>query len=254
MVGMVTSGAVACGHPVTADAAIQILEAGGNAFDAAIAAQLTACVVEPVLTSLAGGGFLLARPAGGDATLLDFFAHTPRERLGSADALRAIDADFGTTTQTFHIGPGAIATPGTLAGMFEASRRFGRLPMTELVLPAIRAAREGLRVNDFQGGIFDIVRPIYADVEPFARAAAGRHLHQPELADSLEAIAHEGPELLYRGEMGARLADYCRAHGGHLSRDDLAGYEVILRRPLRFQHNGAELLTNPPPSAGGTGG
>ena len=80
------TGAVACGHPATADAAIQILEAGGNAFDAAIAAQFAACVAEPVLASLAGGGFLLARPAAGQARLLDFFAHTPHAHLGNPDA------------------------------------------------------------------------------------------------------------------------------------------------------------------------
>ena len=76
--------------------------------------------------------------------MLDFFTHTPRQRLGSADALRAVDADFGTATQTFHIGPGAIATPGTVAGMFAAHRRYARLPMSELVLPAVQGnSRDG---------------------------------------------------------------------------------------------------------------
>ncbi len=248
---MRTSGAVACGHPVTADAAIQILEAGGNAFDAAIAAQFAACVVEPVLTSLAGGGFLLAKPADGNAMLLDFFAHTPRARLGSADALHAIDADFGTATQTFHIGPGSIAAPGTVAGMFAARERYARLPMSELVLPAIRAAREGTEINDFQGGIFDIVRPIYAEGH-YAAAQTGTHFRQEALADSIEHLAAEGPELFYLGEMGARLAGLCREGGGHLSREDLAAYEVIERSPLRTRYQGTLLHSNPPPSAGGT--
>lgn len=247
---MGTSGAVACGHPLTAGAAAQILEAGGNAFDAAIAAQFTACVVEPVLTSLAGGGFLLARPAGGNATVLDFFAHTPRQRLGSADALRAVDADFGTATQTFHIGPGAIATPGTVAGMFATQARFARLPMRELLEPAIRAARDGVVINDFQGGIFDIVRPIYRE-GIYAEARAGARLEQPALADSLAGLAAEGSELFYRGEIGQRLADLCRDGGGHLSREDLARYQVVERLPLLTRCRGAELYTNPPPSAGG---
>ncbi|TNF85898.1 MAG: gamma-glutamyltransferase [Gammaproteobacteria bacterium] len=247
---MSTTGAVACGHPLTADAAIQILEAGGNAFDAAIAAQFTACVAEPVLTSLAGGGFLLAKPADGEATLLDFFTHSPRERLGSAEALYAIDADFGTATQTFHIGPGSIATPGTVAGMFAAHERFARLPMTELVLPAVRAAREGLIIDDFQGGILDIVRPIYAE-GLYAEARTGIQFHQEALADSLSSLAEEGAELFYAGEIGARLAELCRNGGGHLSRDDLTGYQVIEREPLATRCRGAALLTNPPPSAGG---
>ena len=247
---MPTSGAVACGHPLTADAAIQILEAGGNAFDAVIAAQFTACVVEPVLTSLAGGGFLLAKPATGSAILLDFFAQTPRQRLGQREALRAIDADFGTATQTFHIGPGAIATPGTVAGMFAAHARFAHLPMTELVQPAIRAARQGVLINDFQGGIFDIVRPIYAE-GLFAEANTGAHLQQSELADSLDNLATEGADLFYRGEMGARLVELCRQQGGHLSRQDLTAYQVIERIPLLSRYRDVDLLTNPPPSAGG---
>jgi gamma-glutamyltranspeptidase/glutathione hydrolase len=247
---MRTSGAVACGHPLTADAAIQILDAGGNAFDAAIAAQFAACVAEPVLTSLAGGGFLLAKPADGKATLLDFFAHTPRQRLGNADALYAIDADFGTATQTFHIGPGSIATPGTIAGMFAAHERFARLPMSELVLPAIQAARDGLIINDFQGRILDIVRPIYAE-GPYAAAQTGALFRQQALADSLTGLATEGSALFYQGEIGARLAELCRAGAGHLSREDLSRYQVIERTPLLTRYRGAALHTNPPPSAGG---
>lgn len=248
---MATSGAVACGHSLTADAAVQILEAGGNAFDAVIAAQFTACVVEPVLTSLAGGGFLLAKPAGQSTRLLDFFAHTPRQHLGSSSALYAIDADFGTTTQTFHIGPAAIATPGTVAGMFHAHQAFGSLPMNELVLPAVQAARNGTTVNEFQGGIFDIVRPIYIEAGPYREARSGAHLLQPELADSLEALAREGVDLFYRGEMGAALASLCQTSGGHLDRSDLENYQVIEREPLAFNYGGARIHTNPPPSAGG---
>ena len=245
------SGAVACGHPATADAAIQILEAGGNAFDAAIGAQFAACVAEPVLASLAGGGFLLARPSAGQARLLDFFTQTPRAHLGSPDACYAIEADFGTATQTFHIGAGTIAAPGSVAGMFEAHRAFARLPMTELVLPAVRLAREGLEVNDFQGGIFDIVRPIYESVPEYAGVRTGTHFRQPALADSLESLAREGPALFYQGEIGARLVRLCRERGGHLDRKDLTAYEVVGRSPLAFDYRDTRILTNPPPSAGG---
>ncbi len=248
---MAKAGAVACGHPVTADAAIEILDAGGNAFDAAIAAQFAACVAEPVLASLASGGFLLAKPAGERARLLDFFAHTPRRRLGSQDALYAIHADFGTATQTFHIGPGAIATPGTVAGIFHAHGLFGRMPMTDLVQPAVRAARDGIEINDFQASIFRIVRPIYQDVAPFADVAAGARLTQSDLAASLEALAAEGADLFYLGEIGARLARYCAENGGHLSRADLENYQVIAREPLTFPYQGTSIVTNPPPSAGG---
>ncbi len=236
---------------MTASAAVDVLQAGGNAFDAAIAALCTATVVEPVLASLAGGGFLLARPADGPVRVLDFFVQTPRQRLGDASALEAIAADFGTTTQTFHIGAGAIACPGVAAGIFAAHDAFAKLPLPELVAPAVAAAREGTEINAFQGGIFDIVRPIYANVAPYSDAATGRTLYQPALADTLESLAREGARLFYEGEIATALASLCRDQGGHLDRADLAHYAVIERRPLRFPYRAFDLSTNPPPSAGG---
>ena len=208
-------------------------------------------MVEPVLASLAGGGFLLARPADGPARILDFFAHTPRRRLGEASALEAVAADFGTTTQTFHIGAGAIATPGVVAGIFATHRAFATLPLDDLLAPAVAAARDGTEVNAFQGGIFNIVRPIYARAAPYAGVTAGTRLQQPELADTFEALAREGEDLFYRGEIGAALAGLCSDRGGHLDREDLAHYAVIDRTPLSFDYRGFSLFTNPAPSAGG---
>jgi len=117
-------GAVACGHPATAAAAVEILQDGGNAFDAAIAAYAAATVAEPVLCSLAGGGFLLARPQGEDATLYDFFTDTPRHKKPpEAIDFYPIHADFGTATQEFHIGLGAVAAPGGVRGLFAMEQR-----------------------------------------------------------------------------------------------------------------------------------
>jgi gamma-glutamyltranspeptidase/glutathione hydrolase len=244
-------GAVACGHPLTAAAATEILVDGGNAFDAVIAAQFAACVAEPVLASLGGGGFLLAQPAQGDPLLLDFFAQTPRQHNGTPGALYPIDADFGTATQTFHIGPGSIAAPGTVAGMFTAHQRLASLPMSRLVETAVQAARTGVPVNDFQGYIFDVVRPIYEGRAPFDAARTGALLVQPELADTLEQLAREGPGLFYRGPLAHSLVQLCREQGGHLDHGDLEGYQAIERSPLRFKHFGWQVLTNAPPSAGG---
>ena len=113
-------GAIACGHPVTANAAAEILLDGGNAYDAVIAAQFAACVAEPVLASLGGGGFLLAHPGHGTPTVYDFFVQTPiRKRPANEVDFYPINVDFGTTTQEFHIGLGAAAVPGVVAGMFE---------------------------------------------------------------------------------------------------------------------------------------
>ena len=108
-------GAVAAGHPKTTEAAVRMYELGGNAFDAVLAALAAACVVEPVLTSLGGGGFLLARKPGRESVLLDFFVQTPRQRRPLADSeFYPVIADFGTAQQEFHIGAGAIATPAII--------------------------------------------------------------------------------------------------------------------------------------------
>ena len=248
---MPTLGAIACGHPVTASAAREVLEAGGNAFDAVIAAQFAACVAEPVLTSLGGGGFLLAHRSGSTPRLYDFFAQTPKARKGRSGALYPMEADFGPATQTFHIGPGSVATPGTVAGMFTIHAELASLPMASLVTPAVRAAREGVRVNDFQRYIFDVVEPIYTGLEPYAAVFNDRPHQQPELAATLEALCEGGADLFYRGTLGERLVDTVAAAGGHLSLDDLDAYQVIKREPLALEFAGFQILTNPPPSAGG---
>lgn len=146
-----TGGVVAAGHQETANAALQILQEGGNAFDAAIAAMFTACVAEPVLASLGGGGFLTARPVNADPLVYDFFAHTPsRKQPEAATNLHPIVADFGNASQTFHIGMGSIATPGFIKGVFAIHRERCSMPLKLLAMPAINAAIRGVRINPFQ--------------------------------------------------------------------------------------------------------
>ncbi len=258
---MSATGAVACGHPATAAAAQEILNDGGNAFDAALAALCAACVAEPVFCSLGGGGFLLARQADGEAVLYDFFVETPLARRPAPDIdFYPILADFGTATQEFHIGLGAIATPGAIKGLFAAHADLGSLPMARLVEPAARLAREGVPLRPVDSYLFQIVGPILV-ARPEGRALfTGPDgelltypgvLRQPALADTLEALANEGEELFYRGEIGQRLADDCRAQGGQITMDDLTNYRVFKRQPLELRYRESRILTNPPPSSGG---
>ncbi|HED17893.1 MAG TPA: gamma-glutamyltransferase, partial [Gammaproteobacteria bacterium] len=256
-------GAVAAGHAATAEAAAFALREGGNAFDAAIAAQWTACVAEPVLTSLGGGGFLMAQPENGQACVYDFFAQTPGHKRSDADIdFHPIQADFGTTQQEFHIGYGAVATPGAVRGLFAIHRDLGGLPMPVLMEPAIELAKKGLRVNKLQAYILNVVRPVYLATPEAAQrfascsdrgklAGEGETLHLPELADTLLALGNEGESLFYEGEIAAQIESVCRNAGGHLRREDLAGYRVIKRDPLRIKYRSGEFLTNPPPSSGG---
>jgi len=254
---------IAAGHDETARAAATVMAAGGNAFDGAIAALCAACVAEPVLASLGGGGFLNARPAGGEPLVYDFFTQTPRRRRPEAELdFFPIQVDFGDATQEFHVGLGAIATPGVVAGLFAAQRELCRLPIRDLIEPARVLAADGLVINAFQHRIARIVFPIlhardsvfalYASAEDPARLpAAGERHRQPELAAALLDLADGGPELFYRGAWAERLAADCATGGGHLTRDDLAAYTVVRRRPARTRYHGAELYLNPPPSTGG---
>lgn len=258
-----TRGVVAAGHVLTARAAESVLREGGNAFDAVVAALATACVAEPVLASPGGGGFLLAQPADERARVYDFFVQTPVRPRALADIeFFPITADFGETTQEFHVGRGTIAVPGMLRGMQAVHDDLGRMSMRDLFAPACELARAGVRVTDFQAYLFGVVQAVYraspamfacyrSHADPSAMVAAGETLSQPQLGDALEAISIEGADLLYRGEMGARLLADLR-DAGQLTRADLEGYRVERREPLSLDYRGARVLTNPPPSSGGT--
>jgi gamma-glutamyltranspeptidase / glutathione hydrolase len=156
-------GVVAAGHPVTARAGADALRAGGNAVDAALGAMFTSFVAEPLLTGLGAGGYMLVAPPGEPPVLLDFFVEAPGRGLapGAPHApLRSVDVDFGDAVQVFNVGASAAGPYGTLAGAWTAARRFGRLPLAELVAPAVALARRGVEVNEQQAYLFEILSPI----------------------------------------------------------------------------------------------
>ncbi len=229
-----------------------------------VAAHLTACVVEPVLSSLAGGGFLLARTSDGQNRLYDFFVQTPIQRCCAQDTnFYPISADFGITQQEFHIGPGSIATPGTVKGLFAIQQELCKLPMIRLAEPAIEIANTGIAMNAFQAYIFDIVKAIFlssADTRKIYGSRQqngqllqeGEFLKQPELADCLDSLAREGESLFYRGEIGQTISQLCMDNGGHLTRADLQSYQLKKRNPLAISYRETSILTNPAPSLGGT--
>lgn len=256
-------GGIAAGHTLTAQAGAEILMDGGTAVDAAIAAMLTACVCEPVLASPAGGGFAMVS-AGGKPTCLDFFVQTPKRPNGKRhDGLREVDADFGGVTQTFHIGPGSVATPGFLPGLFALHERYGTLPMVRLAEFAITCAKEGVNISAYQAKLATIVAPILtasADAQALhtsdeALLGAGDVFRNPTLADALDAVAREGMRLATQGEIAHLMVE--AANGGHLSAEDISRYEPIWREPLQrklsrgTQKSPLDLTTNPAPSAGG---
>jgi len=257
-------GVAASGSMEVSQTAVEILKAGGNAFDAVLGALCAASIAEPLLVSLGGGGFLLALPEGDKPRVYDFFCQTPKHRRPDRELdFYPIIADFGTAEQEFHIGMGSIAIPGVVAGVFEAHRELGRMPVDEIISPAVELARSGVAVDSFHQYIIQILSPIMlATKEAFALYESpggqgklireGELLCNPDAADSLEALVSEGPELFYRGEWAAQLAHDSRSKGGHITLEDLEAYRVVRRKPVVFRHRGARCAFNPPPSPGGS--
>lgn len=255
-------GVVAAGHPRTARAGADVLRAGGNAVDAAVAAVLMSFAAESPLTGPGAGGFMLVHTAAGESHLLDFFVAAPGRGLtGSQPApLVPIEVVFAAdSTQVFHVGPSSCGVYGTTLGVAEALERFGTARLADLTGPAAQAAREGVEVGPMQEYLLGILSPIFCSTpegralyEPAGRPArAGESVRLPELGDLLDRLGAEGPEFLYRGDVAAAVSDWVLDRGGLITRDDLAGYEVIERRPVRAGFRGREVLTNPPPSSGG---
>jgi gamma-glutamyltranspeptidase/glutathione hydrolase len=253
-------GAVAAGHPLTAEAGARVLREGGNAVDAAIAAVLTSFVTESVLTGFGAGGFMLVH-APPDDVLLDFFVevpgHTTPERRSE---LVPIPVYFSPESpQVFNVGAASCGVPGTAAGLAEALERHGSLPMAELAAQPARLAREGVEVNAEQAFIFSILEPILTH-QPECRAIyapEGRILSEgdlfrfPALGDALDRYGAEGAEPFYGGEIAERVSAWVLERGGILGPDDLAAYRPRGRDPVRARYRGRDVLTNPPPSSGG---
>jgi gamma-glutamyltranspeptidase / glutathione hydrolase len=236
-----------------------VLRDGGNAVDAAVCAVLTSFVVESPLTGLGAGGFMLVHSADEDV-LLDFFVEVPGRGGAEVGAeLVPVPVQFDETPQVFNVGAASCGVPGTPAGLADALRRFGSMPMAELIRPAVAHARDGVRINTQQAYLLEILDPI------LTRFAEGRAVYAPDgrilregetfrfgdLADALERYGAEGPEPFYRGEIARRIADWVTERGGVLGADDLAAYAPVAREPVRAAFRAREIHTNPPPSAGG---
>jgi gamma-glutamyltranspeptidase/glutathione hydrolase len=257
---MSSRGVVAAGHPLTAEAGARVLREGGNAVDAAVAAVLTSFVTESPLTGPGAGGYMFVH-TGDENVVLDFFVAVPGSDGDERGAELVPIPVFFTpdSAQVFHVGAASCGVPGTPAGVEEALRRFGSVPLAELTAPAARLAREGHRVNAEQAFFISILEPILTH---YAEAAAiyapgGRLLAEGdtfrfrELGDALERLGSEGSATFYRGEVAAAISDWVLERGGTLGREDLAAYVPVAREPVAARFRGRDVLTNPPPSSGG---
>ncbi|MFL5960427.1 MAG: gamma-glutamyltransferase [Gaiellaceae bacterium] len=247
-------GALAAGHPLTAEAGADVLRSGGNAVDACIAAAAVSWVCESSLTGPGGGGFLLVhRAREGRTQLLDFFVAVPDRPAERTELLQlAVDFD-GDTQQLFQTGPAAVAVPGSALGLWEAHRRFGTVPWPQLLAPAAKLAREGVVLDEPRAYLHGILDPLLRHTQegdalygPGRALGVGERFVVPELADTLDRMAAEGAGCLYHGELAQRIAAHVP-----ITLEDLARYRVIERKPLEVRFRGDEFRTTPPPSSGG---
>ena len=253
--------AVAAPNRAAADAAGDVARAGGSAVDAAIAAALVAMVNEVGLVSLSSGGFVAVQPAAGAAYTVDGWMDRPGIGRGD-DAPPAstwdVTTDYGGGV-TITIGPGSVATHGSLAALGEAHARDGRLPWRELVAPAVDVARGGFSLGSASRFYLRYVHQTVFGWDDGSRTAlhdaAGRLTEErvvvPDLAATLEHIAAEGPRALHEGDLAHLVARDVQDRGGLLGAADLAAYEPVVRAPLTSRVGAWSLATTPPPSVGG---
>jgi gamma-glutamyltranspeptidase / glutathione hydrolase len=240
-------------HELASRTGVEIMQAGGNAVDAAVATGFALAVVHPAAGNLGGGGFMLLRMADGRVHFIDFREKAP----AAATANMYLDSQ-GDVSDDAWLGYRAIGVPGTVAGLVYAESNFGKLTLGQVIAPAIKLARDGytltweearaMREDKYLGKFPESRRIFQRDGNYYQ---AGEVFRQPELARTLERIANE-PQDFYHGGMARELAASVQRGGGLITTDDLAHYEVKERAPVQGTYRGYQIISAPPPSSGGT--
>ena len=257
-----TKGAIACGNPDAAEAGVEMLERGGNAIDAVIATAFAMGVVEPLDSGLGAGGFMTVHhESSRTTTTLDFIGSAPAaaryELYQAVDPLG--DYTIKVKDRANEIGHRSVAVPGAAAGLCRAQEDFGSLPLTSVMAPAIKLARDGFQVAP--KAALRMARTADSLAHTPAAAAmllkpdgalyqAGDPMRMTDYADSLEQVADQGPRALYEGGLARRIADEMAAGGGFMTADDLASYRAIRRAPATGAYAGRRIATVGPPSTG----
>jgi gamma-glutamyltranspeptidase / glutathione hydrolase len=254
-------GMVVTNHPLATSAGLEMLAAGGNAVDAAIAALFALTIVEPMMVGLIGGGMAHIRRADGHHVVVDGMSTAPA--AARPDTFRPLSLttpdNYDAEGRENFIGAKSVAVPGALKAWCLTLERYGTLPLADVMEPAIRHAARGFKVTPF---LADCIGDTAADLALDAEIArlllpggqplqAGDLLVQGDAAETLRAIAREGAGHLHGGALGRTLAEHFRRAGGLITLADLAGFEVIERVPVRGTYRGVEIAGPPPPSSGG---
>ncbi|HKI94622.1 MAG TPA: gamma-glutamyltransferase [Gemmatimonadales bacterium] len=249
-----THGMVVSGSPIASDVGRDILERGGNAVDAAVAVGFALAVVHPEAGNIGGGGFMVIRLANGTATTLDYREVAP----GAATPTMYIGPD-GKLTDKSVTGALSVGVPGSVAGMAAAEARYGKLSLATVMAPAIKLARDGFVLDAFRshsiGYAVDRLRLFAASREKFLvdghAPPPGTRFVQPELAQTLQAIADSGPDAFYRGHIADQIVAEMQRDTGIITKADLAAYKPIWRDPITVTYRGYTVYSMPPSSSGG---
>jgi gamma-glutamyltranspeptidase/glutathione hydrolase len=246
-------GMVASVHVLASEAGVEMMKAGGNAIDAAVATGFALAVVHPSAGNIGGGGFMLIRMNAGDTHFLDFREKAP----GKAHAKMYQDKQGDVVPQLSRVGYLAVGVPGSVKGLVHAQKKFGKLALKQVMAPAIRFARDGYALdwgdarsmtNDRNLARFPDSRRIFQNGGKGWKQ--GDIFKQPELAATLERIA-ASPDDFYTGKMAREIAEFMQEGGGLITVDDMRKYDVVERAPVRGTYRGLEILSAPPPSSGG---
>jgi gamma-glutamyltranspeptidase/glutathione hydrolase len=251
-----TNGMVVTAQHLASDVGVEILKAGGNAVDAAVAIGYAQAVVNPCCGNIGGGGFMVLHLADGRDRFLNFRETAP----AAATPKMYLDSEGNAVPGASLFGYLAVGVPGTVLGLETALREYGHLTRAQVMAPAIRLARDGFVLTPADAAIFALetahfrADPVIASVflHPDGSALqAGDRLVQPDLASTLAAIAQGGSDAFYRGALPAKIAAAARAGNGILTTDDFAAYTVTEGAPLHCSYRGYDFLSSAPPSSGG---
>ncbi len=255
-------GVIAAGGPETAAAGAAILKQGGNAVDATVAAAFASFIAEIGVVHLGGSGIAhIYDASNGRSAVYDFFSNTPGLNGTPPPKLdfTKVSIDFGPTTQSFHLGRASVAVPGNIFGLCQMAAAHGRLPLRQLLHPAIKLAREGVAVAPFQAETCTLLAPLYTHTAGMRQIfqkngrmiQPGEHLYIPHLADTLEALAAEGEDFMRYGRLAQAILQDQAENGGLLTPDDLAQYQISRTDSIRLPYRRYEILLPPPSSTGG---
>lgn len=249
---------IASGHEVTSNAGGEVLRAGGNAYDALVAAYLTACTAEPAMASMGAGALIMHQSTGSKVMFTDAFCQTPAHKANGRSTI-PVTVSWDSVDEIYHTGAASVAVPGVMKGIWKLHSRHGHMSWRECCMLASDIARDGVALNGFQHLDINLLRDIFAQAKDLATAvldddlkvkSIGSLIRIPHQAETIEVVAHEGVDILYKGEIAQAISEVI-SDQGHLNLSDLQSYKSVDTAPLSFTWRDRTIYSPDHPSLGG---